>query len=194
MWPAGTRVQLHARPDYPGYLCLYAGKRGVAKAVVKAGPLWALTFDWLHGPSQDLLKPALQDALVAAVEARTFAGVGLAPICASFSTAVTPPIRTSQFPEGIPNLSPSFLLKVQRGNAHCTFVVRLVRVLILMDLWRSLFGWRTLTRVGCGGSQASSRCRRSSRRLVFGGTTVVGLERTGASAPRCTQIPRWLAS
>ena len=88
----------------------------------------------LHGPSQDLLDPALQAAIVAAVEARTVAGVGLETICASFSTAVTPPIRTSQLPEGIPNLAPSFLLKVQQGNAHRTFVVRLVRVLILMEI------------------------------------------------------------
>ena len=127
VWP-GHRPAASYRPTQPGYLCVYAGKRGVAKAVAKGG-VWALTFDWLSGPEEDLLKPELQDALVSAAEANTFLAVGFAPICSSFSTAITPPIRNNEFPEGLLNLSASFRQKVFQGNQHASFVARFVLVL-----------------------------------------------------------------
>ena len=89
----------------------------------------ACTFDWLHGPGQDLLDLELQESILRAAEASVFAGVGLGPICASFSTAITPPIRCSAYPESKPGLNAAFALKVSQGNAHAAFVVRLVRVL-----------------------------------------------------------------
>ena len=95
---------------------------------------WALTFDWLHGPGQDLLDETLQHALLSAAEARCFSAAGLAPICASFSTAITPPVRTCAFPEGILALSPAMALKVAQGNAHCTFVVRFVKVVLRLGV------------------------------------------------------------
>ena len=56
LWPGGLTPQLRSRFQQPGYVCLYAGNRGVAKEVMKTGIFpWALTFDWLHGPGQDLL-------------------------------------------------------------------------------------------------------------------------------------------
>ena len=95
---------------------------------------WAVTFDWKHGVAQDLLDPSLQEALISAAEARCFCAVGLAPICASFSTAITPPVRTTQHPTGIPVLSPAMALKVSQGNAHCSFVCRFVRVLLRLGV------------------------------------------------------------
>ena len=92
--------------------------------------VWALTFDWLHGASQDLLDEQLQLRILRALEDRLFAAVGLAPICSSCSTAVTPPIRSAQFPEGLPTVSVSFAVKLAQGNAHASFVVRVVRVLV----------------------------------------------------------------
>ena len=62
------------------------GEAWGAKAVAKGG-IWALTFDWLSGPEQDLLIPRLQDALISAAKANAFLAVGFAPICSSFSTA-----------------------------------------------------------------------------------------------------------
>ena len=118
-WPEGLTPKLSARFVRPGYLCLYAGNRGVAKEVMKPGVFyWALTFDWLHGPGQDLLDANLQQALLDAAEARCFAAAGLAPICASFSAAITPPVQTCAFPTGILLLCllpwPSRLRKARR--------------------------------------------------------------------------------
>ena len=135
LWPSGLTPQLSKRFLQPGYICLYAGNRGVAKEVMKRCALpWALTFDWFHGPSQALLDESLQVALLAAAEARCFAAAGLAPICASFSTAITPAVQSCEFPLGLPALSPAMAVKVAQGNAHCTFVVRFVRVLLRLGV------------------------------------------------------------
>ena len=80
------------------------------------------------------MDPSLQELLISAAEAHCFCAAGLAPICASFSTAITPPVRTSQHPSGIPLLSPAMALKVSQGNAHCSFVVRFVRVLLKLGV------------------------------------------------------------
>ena len=135
LWPSGLRPRRPLRFIGPGYVCLYAGNRGVAKEVMKLGSiLWAATFDWKHGSGQDLLDPSLQELLISAAEAHCFCAAGLAPICASFSTAITPPVRTSQHPSGIPLLLPAMALKVSQGNAHCSFVVRFVRVLLKLGV------------------------------------------------------------
>ena len=49
------------------------------------------------------------------------------PVCASFSTAITPPCRTSAYPAGVPWCSEKQKLKNQIGNAQLLFVLRLVR-------------------------------------------------------------------
>ena len=123
----GRRRKKGERPKSRGYLCLYAGHRGVAKAYAKRTSGWALTFDWLHGPEQDLSDPQLQALLLESVLSGWFLGVGLAPQCSSFSIAVTPPIRSADFPQGLPDLSVSNLQKVQVGNAQAAFVARIVR-------------------------------------------------------------------
>ena len=51
-----------------------------------------------------------------------FKAFGAAPICASFSVAVTPPVRSSQYPRGLPNLRRSMQQKVRDGNSHSDFV------------------------------------------------------------------------
>ena len=63
---------------------------------MKQGAPWALG---CMAPRKTCLDARLQARILKALEDRLFAAVGLAPICASFSTAVTPPIRNAQFPE-----------------------------------------------------------------------------------------------
>ena len=130
LWPSGLQPSLRTRFLSPGYLCLYAGSRTVAKETVKAGFPWAITFDWLHGANQDLLCPKLQAALLAAISAGAFAAVGLSPSCPTFSTAVTPPVRSAEWPAGVPDLSPHNSARVACDNAHASFVGRVVKLLV----------------------------------------------------------------
>ncbi|CAE7221564.1 unnamed protein product [Symbiodinium sp. CCMP2592] len=93
-------------------------------AVVGCGFPWAITFDWLHGESQDLLRPALQSQILAAVESRVFSAVGLSPSCPTFSAAS---YRSSEFPLDLPGLSASASARApgQQARRFRRCVVRL---------------------------------------------------------------------
>ena len=86
----------------PGILELYAGCRGFSKAAVSLGACWTLSFDILHHSSEDLSSPSLQRRIVGMIRKGFFAAMGCAPVCASFSTAITPPCRSKTFPRGVP--------------------------------------------------------------------------------------------
>ena len=91
---------------------------------------WALTFDWVHGPGQVLREPTLQARLLSLIESGAFLGCGIGFSCPSLSSAVQPPWRNEDHPEGLPNLPPHALAKVTSGNLHVAFVVSLVKVLV----------------------------------------------------------------
>lgn len=57
MFPRSWKVPSDWVPDFPGYLDLYSGVKGIAKVVVSMGPLWAITFELLDGEHQDILLP-----------------------------------------------------------------------------------------------------------------------------------------
>ena len=110
----------------PGCLDLYSGKCGVAKQLVKMGAPWVLTFDWNRSSTENLLDRELQMKLVEMLKEGCFLSVGAAPICASFSIAVTPPVRSSKYPRGIPGLRQTMRQKVSEGNAHSDFLRDLI--------------------------------------------------------------------
>ena len=60
--------------------------------------------------------------------ARCFKCFAAAPICSSFSIAVTPPVRCAQYPRGIPGMRPSMRACVAEGNSHDDYVKELVEV------------------------------------------------------------------
>ena len=109
-----------------GCLDLFSGKFGVARQLVRCGAPWVLTFEWERSSDEDLLQPQLRTKLRRMIAVGCFKAFGAAPICASFSVAVTPPVRSSQFPRGLPNLWRSMQQKVRDGNSHSDFVRDLV--------------------------------------------------------------------
>ncbi|CAE7464969.1 unnamed protein product [Symbiodinium sp. CCMP2456] len=123
LWPDAKRHRQGEWPAGKGYLCLYSGERGTAKALCSRYGAWALTFDWKHGPGQDLPDLALQELLLRAVASGAFFGVGL-------SAAATPALRSQEFPEGKPGLSANAQSKVQAGNAIGAFVARMLNVVV----------------------------------------------------------------
>ena len=104
-----------------------------------------MTFDWLHGPGQDLLDRRTQVEILRLIRAKAFLGCGLAPICASFSSAICPPVRSYEYLEGVPWASPTMQLKMRQGNAHCKFCVEVIKACLSSG---TLF--RTLKTRGCG--------------------------------------------
>lgn len=110
----------------PGALDLYSGKYGVAKQMIAHGAPWVLTFEWNHSATEDLLQPEVKKKILMMFKIGCFKTFGAAPICSSFSVAVTPPVRSCRFPRGIPGLRHSMRQKVSEGNSHNDFVHDLV--------------------------------------------------------------------
>lgn len=105
----------------PGCLDLYSGNFGVAKQMIKHGAPWVLTFEWKRHPREDLRCPALRAKLMSFIRRGAFKAYGMAPICASFSRAITPAIRSRQWPKGIPSASAKMKTKMAEGNGHAEF-------------------------------------------------------------------------
>ena len=110
----------------PGVLDLFSGSRGFAKAMVRSSQTWALTFDIEHSVSEDLSKTPLQQTLVELVRLGLFAAMGAGPVCASFSTAITPPVRSTEYPQGVPWCTEKQQLKNEMGNNFLAFVLEMV--------------------------------------------------------------------
>ena len=117
-----------------GLLDLFSGQRGFSRSFIKKGCPWTLCFDIKHHPDEDLLVPCLQKDLLTLLNSGAFVAMAASPVCASFSTAITPPWRTLQHPRGRPNLRDDQKLKIQLGHAQLLFVIKLVRVCILRKI------------------------------------------------------------
>ena len=113
------------RLNEPGALDLYSGKGGVAKAMVKGGCPWVLSFEILRSTSEDLLVAETQRKLIDLILLGAFKTVGSALVCKSFSVAVTPPVRNQRFPRGVPWMSSGMREKVRDGNAMSDFQAEL---------------------------------------------------------------------
>ena len=108
------------KPDLPRpvALDLFSGRAGVAKQLIKLGAPWVLTFEWKRSASENLLQPELREKIEKMLRGGAFRAMGAAPICSSFSIAVTPPVRSSKFPRGIPGMRKGMRKKVSEGNSH----------------------------------------------------------------------------
>lgn len=113
-------------PCRPGFLDLYSGEKGVALAASRHSGVWTLCFDIKDGPEQDLEDPQLRRKLEWLIKAGAFLAVGAAPVCSSFSQAITPPVRAWQFAFGKPDVSPTMQAKIDSGNDHARWLLMLL--------------------------------------------------------------------
>lgn len=111
-----------------GALDLYSGNFNVAKQMVAQGCPWVLTFDVKRSRSEDLLSEELQLELIDLCRCGAFGSIGLAPICASFSRAITPAVRSRRWPRGIPGCSVNMVRKIRDGNRHAAFCLALINL------------------------------------------------------------------
>ena len=126
MFPRNWKVPSEWVPDFPGYLDLYSGVKGIAKVVVAMGSLWAITFELLDGEEQDILLPENVALIESLIATRCVDCMGAAIFCCSFSRAVRPPVRSAMQPDGWDNLSQNMQKKVDMGNAHSRLLQRFV--------------------------------------------------------------------
>ena len=122
------------RPDFPGYLDLYSGAKGVAKAVCRDGPMWCITFDTADDPSQDLSLAKNRKLVEDLIASGCVEALGAAIFCSSFSQAVRPAVRSRTFPAGLPELSARMAEKVSEGNSHSKWLASLVSLCLLLGI------------------------------------------------------------
>ena len=111
-----------------GVLDLFSGSRGFARACAKMAETWVLTFDIAHNVNEDLLQGPLQSKITKLLRLKAFRAMGAAPVCCSFSTAITPPCRSKQHPDGVPWCSEKQKVKNELGNEMLRFVLSLIPI------------------------------------------------------------------
>ena len=115
-------------PDFTkkGALDLFSGRYGVAKKLLEHGAPWVLTYEWNRSAAEDLLREDVRKVILELITLEAFSTVSAAPICSSFSVAVTPPVRSSKYPRGLPGLRATMRQKVSEGNSHNDFVYEVI--------------------------------------------------------------------
>ena len=84
-----------------------------------------LCLDVKSDPRHDLSQPDLQAQVELMISFGTVLAVGAGPPCSSMSIAVTPLIRSREFPYGRPDLLPPIRAKCRAGNllANCSAAI-----------------------------------------------------------------------
>ena len=121
-------------PNVPGFLDLYSGKKGFAYASARLGAPWILVIDILDGPQCDLLDKRVRSVLECLLKRGVFIHFSSAPICSSFSTAITPPVRSPAEPAGIMPLRPGMATKILEGNSHSRWLSMMICICISLGI------------------------------------------------------------
>lgn len=116
-WPHGSPKTFLV----PGALDLFTGKGGVAKALLRSGAPFVVTFEWIRSADEDLLSNVNREKILRLIQLKAILLVGLAVICSSFSVAITPPVRSRRYPRGVPWASAAMKQKIKDGNSHADF-------------------------------------------------------------------------
>eukprot|EP00438_Fugacium_kawagutii_P015944 Skav205630 [mRNA] locus=scaffold1575:126668:131720:+ [translate_table: standard] len=124
----------HWPPRVPGFLDLYSGQKGFAKSAVRQGCPWVLTIDIKDGPHCDLLKNEFRNKISFLLRNHVFKHVSAAPICSSFSRAITPAVRSRDFRKGLKHVYGTMLEKIRDGNSHSVWLASLILICISLDI------------------------------------------------------------
>ena len=132
--------QVHLRqstewpPTRPGFLDLYSGAKGVASALVSLADTWVVTYEINDGPGQDLNSKPLRTSIKKMIKYGLFLGWGAAPVCSSFSVAITPPVRNCEFPFGRPDATERMKVKMMEGNESASWLLDLAELSVELSV------------------------------------------------------------
>ena len=130
IFPKQWKVGRDWLPKFAGYLDIDSGQKGVAKAVVAKGNVWAICFEISDSAAQDVLLPENASLIQELLESHAVFAFGAAIFCSSFSRAVRPPFRSATRPFGLANLSATAKKKVEDGNRHAIWLASLIVICI----------------------------------------------------------------
>ena len=118
----------------PGHLDLFSGCRVAAQELANRSGRWVLTYDIEHSHLEDLLSPQVQSYVERMLHHKCFLSVTAGPVCASFSRAVRPAVRSSLHPEGLSDISESMKSKIAIGNSMSQWVAKVVNICLQLQL------------------------------------------------------------
>ena len=124
--PRAWRRDPHWTPQRQGYLDLYSGVKGVAKAIVELGSVWAITFEIHDHPGQDLKDSHNRDLVKRLILTGAVFGLGAAMFSSSLSRAIRPCVRSSHFPTGLPEGLVRMKGKIEEDNDHADWLATMV--------------------------------------------------------------------
>ncbi|CAE7224208.1 Ap1g1 [Symbiodinium sp. CCMP2456] len=111
-----------------GWVDLFSGSRGLAKAIAAAAPWWVLCFDWRHDVEEDLRSGRLRSEIKELLESGRVRGFSADPPAGSFSTALIPAWRSKEWPGGVPGLDSEKAKKVRVENELSVFCSELIDI------------------------------------------------------------------
>ena len=104
-------------PKEKGFLDIYSGSKGFAKAALRFGAPWVVCIDICDGAEFDVCDPETREAIEYLIADSAFEHVSAAPACASLSRAITPAVRSKAGPKGLPWVGGEMLEKIKAGTA-----------------------------------------------------------------------------
>ena len=144
-------------PIQPGFIDLFSGKnRGFAKASARFGAPWCLCIDVLDGPQCDLLDRKVRTKIEKLVSSGWCLHLSATPLCSTFSSAITPAVRSTAYLQGFPWLKGAMLQNVEDGNGLSQWLAGLVALCLGLNIlfWLahpdSSYLWRQVCWLGLG--------------------------------------------
>lgn len=121
-------------PRQPGFIDLFSGKKGYAKCAAAFGAPWVLCVDIEDGAQCDLLDKQVRRRIEFLVRSGACLALTAAPICSSFSRAITPGVRSKQYPRGFPWVQGDMRVKIDQGNDHSRWLAFLFGIAASLNL------------------------------------------------------------
>ena len=108
------------------FLELFGGCGRVAASAQAMG-YGALSLDINASPLENHLTPAFLNRILGWISGGVIAGVWLGTPCSTWTRALRAPLRTEQYPDGRPDLSPDQCSKLDIGNKSFLFSLQIIR-------------------------------------------------------------------
>lgn len=124
-------------PTERGFVDLFSGHKGFARAATHMGAPWVLTFEINDGSEQDLANKEVRHQVGTLLRGGAVMHLSAAPTCASFSRAVTSPVRNRQHPAGILGLKfsrPKVYRKVLEGNSFSSWLSEIIDLCCILGV------------------------------------------------------------
>ena len=133
---AGDEEDLPARPQAgrPGVLELFSGSSRLLDAVKELTNSWGEAWDISDGIEYDVLVSENLELLLRRLRQGWYWWVHIAPPCATFSKARTPPLRSAEHIWGLPSLEGPSQAKLEEGNLLCLVAVEVLKICLTLGI------------------------------------------------------------